>query len=470
MHLILLASLLLTPAHGFLQAPTLPPSQVLQARSPFGGGDEGPPGLAAPEDPGRLTTADHYLEMLKVDSRERLASMAVGDEDAANKPFASESVAEMQARGPAGRYNPGGGEEVVKSDFDAETTEEIRRAFMRGPEKVAGEVGKIATLSEMLGGGAGAAAPAAAAATPAPPASPAATTPVPVRPPAVAPAAPPVPVRSPVASQPTPAPVRAPIQAPSTPPPVQVPSAPPRELVRTAQALLLKHRGGPGFGAGVLGAEEAKRLGGALEELRAHVSAAPVALSAPAPALSASPLPPPTPPPVPAAPLARSRMRLPLVPVAAAPPASYSSALVCASSALSMFASSPQPALLPAVRTALSLVLPLLPPPPSPPAAGELDGATKCAAAAIEMLQNAPPSARDALEPIVAVAICNAIASIEGGEGGGEGGVFAEARDVLSMARGGGALGLRDGMGEDEKEEVRNVLVRVRGAVLDEME
>ncbi|GMI30335.1 hypothetical protein TeGR_g7966 [Tetraparma gracilis] len=346
----------------------------MQARSPFGGGDEGPPGLAAPEDPGRLTTADHYLEMLKVDSRERLASMAVGDEDAANKPFASESVAEMQARGPAGRYNPGGGEEVVKSDFDAETTEEIRRAFMRGPEKVAGE------------------------------------------------------------------------------------------------ALLLKHRGGPGFGAGVLGAEEAKRLGGALEELRAHVSAAPVALSAPAPALSASPLPPPTPPPVPAAPLARSRMRLPLVPVAAAPPASYSSALVCASSALSMFASSPQPALLPAVRTALSLVLPLLPPPPSPPAAGELDGATKCAAAAIEMLQNAPPSARDALEPIVAVAICNAIASIEGGEGGGEGGVFAEARDVLSMARGGGALGLRDGMGEDEKEEVRNVLVRARWAVLDEME
>ncbi|GMI55142.1 hypothetical protein TeGR_g8668, partial [Tetraparma gracilis] len=99
----------------------------------------------------------------------------------------------------------------------------------------------------------------------------------------------------------------------------------------------------------------------------------------------------------------------------AAAPASYSSTLVCADSALTMYASFPQPALLPAVRLTLSLVLPFLPQPPSPPAAGEVDGATKCAAAAIKMFQTAQPSDRDALELSVAVAITNAISSIDRG-------------------------------------------------------
>jgi hypothetical protein len=63
-----------------------------------------------------------------------------------------------------------------------------------------------------------------------------------------------------------------------------------RRKVRTLQGLLLKHRGGPGFGAGRLRAPEARRLEETLEEvtgiLRAELGVG-VGVAAPAPAASA---------------------------------------------------------------------------------------------------------------------------------------------------------------------------------------
>lgn len=69
-----------------------------------------------------------------------------------------------------------------------------------------------------------------------------------------------------------------------------------RRKVRTMQGLLLKHRGGPGFGAGRLKAPEAQRLEETLEEvkgiLRSEVGKwdpKPVALAAPTPAAAPTP-------------------------------------------------------------------------------------------------------------------------------------------------------------------------------------
>ncbi|KAL9184453.1 hypothetical protein ACHAXT_002539 [Thalassiosira profunda] len=262
-------------------------------------------------------TADVYFAQLKQDSKVRKIARMSGDVEAANRVFADNSIREI---GESWNENP-----YTKEKNVAEARAEIEgivRTQVQDSEAPVITSGisykeKLAQKKASRTGGGG---------VPAPP---------PMEPPAAVP--PPEAVAPPKAEPPTvakPAPTKVISQAPPTvgqqiptnvvPPPPVVPSpappvtavaaAPPKPLsedvvrakFRTAQGLLLKQRGGPGFGNGRLRAPEAQQLEDTLEVVAgilryeagggapaaAPVAKEPVAVTAPPQKASVAPAPP----------------------------------------------------------------------------------------------------------------------------------------------------------------------------------
>ncbi|KAL3810266.1 hypothetical protein ACHAXA_008634 [Cyclostephanos tholiformis] len=260
------------PSLEFLDAAPLPPKTK--------GTDVPRPVGYNPDAFAMSNTADVYFAQLKQDSKVRKLARMSGDLETANKVFADESVRRI---GDSWQANP-----YTKEKNILEARAEIEGAVLMqtgggyyaeedtDSTKAISYREKLAQMkSKRVGGGPSSPLAAAAAASntvssgasmPAADGRPSTTTGGVVRPSAIP---------SPVADVPPPKPTTPPPQVGLSTSTISL-SAPVattdeedvRRKVRTLQGLLLKQRGGPGFGAGRLKAPEARRLEETLEEVK----------------------------------------------------------------------------------------------------------------------------------------------------------------------------------------------------------
>lgn len=216
-------------------------------------------------------TADVYFAQLKQDSKVRKIARMSGDTETANKVFADDTVAQI---GESWNENPYTREQnLAEARAEIEGTVRLQTLEDEVPESSTG-VSYKEKLAVMKAKRAGGGAPTKFVKPAAAPAPPKMSAPPKVEQPKTATIAPPK-VEQPIKKTPS--------MASTPPPPVTVTppakvaavtSAGPtdedamRTKVRTLQGLLLKHRGGPGFGAGRLRAPEAQRLEDTLVEVK----------------------------------------------------------------------------------------------------------------------------------------------------------------------------------------------------------
>mmetsp|Transcript_18587 Transcript_18587/g.40243 ORF Transcript_18587/g.40243 Transcript_18587/m.40243 type:complete len:525 (+) Transcript_18587:102-1676(+) len=316
-------------------------------------------------------TADVYFAQLKQDSKVRKIARLSGDTERSNQVFADDSV---KAIGDSFNQNPYTIEKnLAEARADIEGTVAMHHGASEFGDRIVDPNAapspsgisykeKLEQMKAKRAGVGGGAAPAPVAVAVAGPPRRISAPPPP--PPQVSMPVPPK-VTQPMQSSPPV--VAATPPAAVTPPPVSAMTAPAdseedvRRKVRTLQGLLLKQRGGPGFGAGRLRAPEAQRLADTLEDvvgiLRSEVGAKPSAPVVDAVFESKPVVTQPiaaTPPPV------RTMSAAPAVPIPAQP----------------------------ATPT---------PPPASTNAADPLAGSVACVEAVLNMYKNAPDSEKEGL-------------------------------------------------------------------------
>ena len=211
----------------------------------------------------------------------------------------------------------------------------------------------------------------------------------------------------------------------STPQNAQLSPDESRQKIRTLMGMLLKHRGGPGFGKGRLKGPEIQRFSDLLEEVTgmlrdeaqmgsassesvSTVPASPVQQQAPVAAAPAEPVALVSPPPAVAA------------PVAAAAPSSVDSMLACIDGAITMYKNSPpqlkgsvlftlRAALASAVETCDSVsTIPPLPPVPGG-SDGQIDDTIVVIEGAVSMYRNSPPQLQQSVLVTLRAALAAAI-------------------------------------------------------------
>jgi len=216
-------------------------------------------------------TADVYFAQLKQDSKVRKIARMSGDTETANQVFADDTVAQI---GESWNQNPYTKEKnLAEARAQIEGTVRLHTQEDKVPETSTG-VSYKEKLAAMKAKRAGGGAPTKFVKPAAAPAPPKAEAPVVEAPPKMS--APPK-VEQPKTATIAPPMASTPPQPVTVPPPAKVAAVTPagptdedamRTKVRTLQGLLLKHRGGPGFGAGRLRAPEAQRLEDTLAEVK----------------------------------------------------------------------------------------------------------------------------------------------------------------------------------------------------------
>jgi hypothetical protein len=196
-----------------------------------------------------------------------------------------------------------------------------------------------------------------------------------------------------------------------------------RQKIRTFMGLVLKHRGGPGFGKGRLKGPDIDRYEGLLEEITILLrEEATVAQPVDSPLMSTA-----APTPVIASNSAAVLPPTPMAPTSfsAATPSvavgSIDSTIACIEGAITMYKNSPpqlqpsvlgvlQAALVSAVATCIA-VLSAQPPPPGVPGSpdGRIDGMIACIEGAVTLYKNSPPQLRESVLVALRVALMSAV-------------------------------------------------------------
>lgn len=217
-------------------------------------------------------TADVYFAQLKQDSRVRKRAWLAGDKETANQVFADESVTSIRDKWVDNPYTKEKNMQEARAEIEGAVRLQMGGDDVEESAKASSGISykqKLEAIkAKRAGGGAAPTQPQPVVTKPPPPAQ--------INPPAPKMQQPPPP--PPVQQKPV-----APVQTiPSSPPPPPAMTTPPkpsaseaatsaalpgalaedekRRELRTLQGLLLKQRGGPGFGAGRLREPEAQRL------------------------------------------------------------------------------------------------------------------------------------------------------------------------------------------------------------------
>ncbi len=219
---------------------------------------------------------------------------------------------------------------------------------------------------------------------------------------------------------PLPTPLEAPAPVVEEPRPVSVTSSDDvrQQNLRTFMGLILKHRGGPGFGKGRLKGPDVDLFEGLVDELTNMLKDEAQNALPSAEAVSATPAVVEATP-VPAAPVVSTPEAAP-APSASAEPANIDSTIACIEGAITMYNNSPptiRDSVLVTLRAALQAAVDTcnvaLAGQPAPPVAASADasieGMVACIEGAVTMYKNSPPALKDSVLVTLRMALMSAV-------------------------------------------------------------
>jgi hypothetical protein len=289
-----------------------------------------------------------------------------------------------------------------------------------------------------------------------------------------------------------------------------------RQNLRTLMGLILKHRGGPGFGKGRLKGPDVDLFENLADEVTNMLrdeakDATPAVTAAATPVVEAAPVQ--AAPVVEVAPVQTAPAETPVA--ASAEPANIDSTIACIEGAITMYKNSPpaiQESVLVTLRAALmsavdtcNVALAGQPAPPIAPSAdASIDGMVACIEGAVTMYKNSPPALKESVLVTLRMALmsavdtCNTILSpgqavpapaapqdvpaaaaapssqappAPSAPATDENSKALKALyDKLEAASGDGSLGLRSDLTADEASELADQLVAMRGILMQELE